>query len=163
MVDWLKAACLRRQKRTRKLHAGDVVVIVAIDRLSRDTTGPLGIARDMQCARAGLYSPEEPALETMRDFAELMPVMLGLPTSWNAAASPGAPPAASRMSRLTGDIRPQAEPETTPAAGDAQADRRKRAARQRRPQLQRQPGDDFEAGVINGDGGAYRRGSANDN
>ncbi len=36
-----------------KLDAGDVVVIAAVDRLSRDTTDLLVIARDMQRAGAG--------------------------------------------------------------------------------------------------------------
>jgi DNA invertase Pin-like site-specific DNA recombinase len=39
-----------------KLATGDVVVILAVDRLSRDTTDLLVIARDMQRAGAGLRS-----------------------------------------------------------------------------------------------------------
>jgi len=44
------------KKLMAKLDAGDVVVIPAVDRLSRDTTDLLVIARDMQRAGAGLRS-----------------------------------------------------------------------------------------------------------
>jgi hypothetical protein len=40
----------------RTLEAGDVVVIPAVDRLSRDTTDLPVIARDMQRAGAGLLA-----------------------------------------------------------------------------------------------------------
>src|SRR3954452_20581434 len=65
----------------RKLMAalahGDVVIIPAVDRLSRDTTDLLVIARDMQHAGAGLRSIAEPVLDTTGDFAELVLAMLG--------------------------------------------------------------------------------------
>jgi len=60
------------------LAAGDVVVIPAVDRLSRDTTDLLVIARDMQRAGAGLRSLAEPVLDTTGDFAELVLAMLGV-------------------------------------------------------------------------------------
>jgi DNA invertase Pin-like site-specific DNA recombinase len=53
----------------------DVVIIPAVDRLSRDTTGLLVIARDMQRAGAGLRSLAEPVLDTTGDFAELVLVL----------------------------------------------------------------------------------------
>jgi DNA invertase Pin-like site-specific DNA recombinase len=66
----------------RKLMAtlahGDVVIIPAVDRLSRDTTDLLVIARDMQRAGAGLRSIAEPVLDTTSDFAELVLAMLGV-------------------------------------------------------------------------------------
>ena len=66
----------------RKLMAalahGDVVIIPAVDRLSRDTTDLLVIARDMQRAGAGLRSIAEPVLDTTGDFAELVLAMLGV-------------------------------------------------------------------------------------
>lgn len=61
-----------------KLAAGDVVVIAAVDRLSRDTTDLLVIARDMQKAGAGLRSLAEPVVDTTSDFAELVLAMLGV-------------------------------------------------------------------------------------
>jgi DNA invertase Pin-like site-specific DNA recombinase len=61
-----------------KLVAGDVVVIPAVDRLSRVTTDLLVIARDMQRAGAGLRSLAEPVVDTTSDFAELVLAMLGV-------------------------------------------------------------------------------------
>jgi DNA invertase Pin-like site-specific DNA recombinase len=60
------------------LSHGDVVVIPAVDRLSRDTTDLLVIARDMQRAGAGLRSLAEPVVDTTSDFAELVLAMLGV-------------------------------------------------------------------------------------
>lgn len=60
------------------LSHSDVVVIPAVDRLSRDTTDLLVIARDMQRAGAGLRSLAEPVVDTTSDFAELVLAMLGV-------------------------------------------------------------------------------------
>src|ERR1700736_3291514 len=60
------------------LTHGDVVVIPAVDRLSRDATDLLVIARDMQRAGAGLRSIAEPIVDTTSDFAELVLAMLGV-------------------------------------------------------------------------------------
>jgi len=66
------------KKLMAKIDAGDVVVIPAVDRLSRDTTDLLVIARDMQRAGAGLRSIAEPVVDTTSDFAELVLAMLGV-------------------------------------------------------------------------------------
>lgn len=60
------------------LSHGDIVVIPAVDRRSRDTTDLLVIARDMQRAGAGLRSLAEPVVDTTSDFAELVLAMLGV-------------------------------------------------------------------------------------
>src|SRR6202140_1553723 len=60
------------------LAPGDVVVIPAVDRLSRDTTDLLVIARDMQRAGAGLRSLAEPVVDTTSDFADLVLAILGV-------------------------------------------------------------------------------------
>jgi DNA invertase Pin-like site-specific DNA recombinase len=57
---------------------GDVVIIPAVDRLSRDTTDLLVIARDLQKAGTGLRSLAEPVVDTTSDFAELVLAMLGV-------------------------------------------------------------------------------------
>jgi DNA invertase Pin-like site-specific DNA recombinase len=66
----------------RKLIAallpGDVVIIPAVDRLSRDTTDLLVIAREMQRAGAGIRSLAEPFLDTTSDFAEIVFAILGV-------------------------------------------------------------------------------------
>ncbi len=51
---------------------GDVVIIPAIDRLSRDTTDLLIIARELEKAGAGLRSIAEPLIDTTSDFKELI-------------------------------------------------------------------------------------------
>jgi DNA invertase Pin-like site-specific DNA recombinase len=66
------------KKLMAKLDAGDVVIIPAVDRLSRDTTDLLVIARDMQRAGAGLRSIAEPVVDTTSDFAELVLAVLGV-------------------------------------------------------------------------------------
>ncbi len=62
----------------RALAPGDVVLIPAVDRLSRNATDLLIIARDIQQAGAGLRSLAEPVLDTTGDFAELVLAMLGV-------------------------------------------------------------------------------------
>jgi DNA invertase Pin-like site-specific DNA recombinase len=57
---------------------GDVVIVAAVDRLSRDTTDLMVIARDLQRAGAGLRSLAEPVVDTTSDFAELVLAMLGV-------------------------------------------------------------------------------------
>ena len=57
---------------------GDVVIIPAADRLSRDTTDLLVIARDLLKAGTGLRSLAEPVVDTTSDFAELVLAMLGV-------------------------------------------------------------------------------------
>ncbi len=56
----------------KALAAGDVVIIPAVDHLSRDTTDLLVVARNMRRAGAGLRSLAEPVLNTTGDFAEVV-------------------------------------------------------------------------------------------
>src|SRR6516164_1627107 len=65
-------------KLMKKLAPGDVVIIPAADRLSRDTTDLLVIAREMQRAGAGIRSLSEPYLDTTSDFAEIVFAILGV-------------------------------------------------------------------------------------
>jgi len=66
------------KKLMRDLAHGDIVITPAVDRLSRDVTDLLVIARDMQRAGAGLRSIAEPVVDTTSDFAELVLAMLGV-------------------------------------------------------------------------------------
>ncbi|HEY2531757.1 MAG TPA: recombinase family protein [Xanthobacteraceae bacterium] len=93
-LDQLKAAgceTMFREKLTRtnadrpqlrqlitKFAPGDGVIIPAVDRLSRDTTDLLVIARDMQRAGAGIRSLAEPFLDTTSDFGEIIFAILGV-------------------------------------------------------------------------------------
>src|SRR3954452_13143362 len=60
------------------LQPGDVVITPAVDRISRDTTDLLVIARQMKQAGAGLRSLAEPFLDTTSDFAEIVLAILGV-------------------------------------------------------------------------------------
>ncbi len=66
------------QKLMSVLAPGDVVITPAVDRLSRDTTDLMVIARDMQRVGAGLRSLAEPVLDTTGDLTELVLAMLGV-------------------------------------------------------------------------------------
>jgi len=105
------------QKLITKLAPGDVVIIPAVDRLSRDTTDLLIIAREMQKAGAGIRSLAEPFLDTTSDFAEIVFAILGVaaklerrrildrtahgaaPTPRPRASNSGASPLSPRTSR----------------------------------------------------------------
>jgi DNA invertase Pin-like site-specific DNA recombinase len=65
-------------KLMKALAPGDVVITPAVDRLSRDTTDLLVIARDMQRAGAGIRSLAEPFLDTTSDLAEIIFAILGV-------------------------------------------------------------------------------------
>lgn len=60
------------------LRPGDVVVTPAVDRISRDTTDLLLIARQMKETGAGIRSLAEPFLDTTSDFAEIVLAILGV-------------------------------------------------------------------------------------
>jgi len=66
-------------KLLKRLSPGDVVITPAVDRLSRDTPDLLVIAREMQCAGAGIRSLAEPYRDTTSDFAEVVLATLGVP------------------------------------------------------------------------------------
>src|SRR5690242_10653007 len=69
---------LQLKKLVAVLGEGDVVIVPAVDRLSRDTTDLLNIARDIQRAGAGIRSLAEPFLDTTSDFAEIVFAILGV-------------------------------------------------------------------------------------
>lgn len=60
------------------LAPSHVVIIPAVDRLSRDTTDLLVIAREMQHKGAGIRSLAEPILDITSDFAEIVFAILGV-------------------------------------------------------------------------------------
>ena len=61
-----------------KLREGDTVIIPAVDRLARDPTDLLVIARDMRRMGVGLKSLAESAIDTTSDFAEVVLAILGV-------------------------------------------------------------------------------------
>jgi DNA invertase Pin-like site-specific DNA recombinase len=140
------------RKMMAALGHGDVVIIPAVDRLSRDTTDLLVIARDMQRAGAGLRSIAEPVVDTTSDFAELVLAMLGV------AAKLERRRIAERTARGRADAKAKSVRfHRASAARGAGKDRRRRDTTQRRPQLQRQSGDDFPADCLRSDPAPWKR------
>ena len=133
----------------KKLAPGDVVITPAVDRLSRDTTDLLVIARDMQRAGAGIRSLAEPFLDTTSDFAEIIFAILGV------AAQLERRRILERTARGRADAKEKGvkfgrKPiaDTTPAERGPQTPRNGRNAAQRRAQLQCQPEYDFTPAII---------------
>jgi DNA invertase Pin-like site-specific DNA recombinase len=110
-------------KLMKALAPGDVVITPAVDRLSRDTTDLLVIARDMQRAGAGIRSLAEPFLDTTSDIAEIIFAILGVAAKLEChrilerTARPG------RRQGERRHIQPQADPHPAPAKGGPQARR----------------------------------------
>ncbi len=66
------------KKLLREVTHGDVVIIPAAERLSRDATDLLVIARQLREAGAGLRSLAEPVIDTTSDFADVVLAILGV-------------------------------------------------------------------------------------
>src|SRR5271163_1766454 len=66
------------KKLLREVTHGDVVIVPAVDRLSRDATDLLVIARQLREAGAGLRSLAEPVIDTTSDFADVVLAILGV-------------------------------------------------------------------------------------
>jgi DNA invertase Pin-like site-specific DNA recombinase len=62
-----------------RLQPGDEVKVTAVDRLARDPTDLLVLARQMKQAGAGLISLAEPVVDTTSDFAEVFLAVMGVP------------------------------------------------------------------------------------
>jgi DNA invertase Pin-like site-specific DNA recombinase len=135
----------------KKLAPGDVVVAPAVDRLSRDTTDLLVMAREMQRAGAGIRSLAEPYLDTTSHFAEIVFAILGV------AAKLERRRILERTARGRANAKAKGvkfgrkpHPHPAPAERGPQAPRRRRDTAQRRPQLQRQSEHDFTARSVTG-------------
>ena len=123
------------------------MIIPAVDRLSRDTTDLLVIARELQKAGAGLRSIAEPVVDTTSDFAELVLAMLGV------AAKLERRRIKERTARGRADAKAKGvkfgrKPKLTPHQPREAIKRRDvdgETLRSIGAQLQRQRGDDFEA------------------
>src|SRR5580693_9143741 len=127
----------------KKLAPGDVVITPAVDRLSRDTTDLLIIAREMQKAGAGIRSLAEPFLDTTSDFAEIVFAILGVAAKLERRriverTARGRADAKAKGVKFGRKPHPSSE-----ARGDQAARRRRRNAALDSPHLQCQPADDF--------------------
>jgi hypothetical protein len=63
-LSWIALVDRDNLHETVRFAPGDIVITPAVDRLSRDTTDLLIIAREMQKAGAGIRSLAEPFLDT---------------------------------------------------------------------------------------------------
>ena len=127
------------------LAHGDVVIIPAVDRLSRDTTDLLIIAGEMQRGGAGIRSLAEAFLDTTSDFAEIVFAILGVAAKLERRRILERTARGRADAKANGVKFGQADPHPAPAERGPQAPRSRRDAAQRRPQLQCQPKHDFEA------------------
>lgn len=66
------------KKLIKGLEAGDVVIVTAVDRLSRDTRDLLNILYDIKAAGAGFRSLAEPMVDTTSELADVVLAVLGL-------------------------------------------------------------------------------------
>src|SRR4051794_23537450 len=128
------------------LAHGDVVIIPAVDRLSRDTTDLLVIAREMQRKGAGIRSLAEPFLDTTSDFAEIVFAILGVAAKLERRphlGTYGTGPRRRQSQRR--EIRPQAEAHAVLATGSLRTGCSRRDDPQRRAHLQRPSIDNLPA------------------
>ena len=146
--DKLTGAHADRPQLQRLLRAetqGDVMLVAAVDRLSRDTTDLLVIARDLEKAGAGLRSLAEPLIDTTSDFKELILAIFGIATKHRMMPDHRAHGA--RPHRRQGEgrqIRAQAGAPPAPAARGDQAQRQGRGnVALDCAELQCQPADDW--------------------
>jgi hypothetical protein len=129
-------------KLIKRLAPGDVVITPAVDRLSRDTTDLLVIARDMQRAGAGIRSRAELSSIRPRTLPRSSLRSWALLTCSNAAAFWSAPRATGPTPRPRA-LSSAASRSPAPAARGSWAPRSWRDAAQHRPQLQCQPEHDL--------------------
>lgn len=69
----------------KALAEGDTLVVVAVDRLARDTRDLLNILHDVRQAGAGFRSLSEPIVDTTCELANVVLAVLGIAAKWERA------------------------------------------------------------------------------
>lgn len=69
----------------KALSSGDTLVVVAVDRLARDTRDLLNILHDVKEAGAGFRSLNEPIVDTTSELADVVLAVLGIAAKWERA------------------------------------------------------------------------------
>ena len=64
------------------LASGDTLMVVAVDRLARDTRDLLNILHEVKEAGAGFRSLNEPIVDTTSDLADVVLAVLGIAAKW---------------------------------------------------------------------------------
>ena len=127
------------------LTPGDVLMVTRLDRLARSTRDLLNTLAAITDRKAGFRSLGDAWADTTTSHGRLMLTVLGGLAEFErdlirARTSEGRARAVAR-----GEDGPTAEADAAPAARGDQAPRPGRGDPRNRPQLQRQPSDDFEA------------------
>ncbi|UXT85535.1 recombinase family protein [Agrobacterium tumefaciens] len=66
----------------KALASGDTLMVVAVDRLARDTRDLLNILHEVKEAGAGFRSLNEPIVDTTSDLADVVLAVLGIAAKW---------------------------------------------------------------------------------
>lgn len=69
----------------KALADGDTLVVVAVDRLARDTRDLLNILHEIRQAGAGFRSLSEPIVDTTSELADVVLAVLGIAAKWERA------------------------------------------------------------------------------
>lgn len=69
----------------KALAPGDALVVVAVDRLARDTRDLLNILHEVKEAKAGFRSLNEPIVDTTSELADVVLAVLGIAAKWERA------------------------------------------------------------------------------
>lgn len=69
----------------KALEHGDMLVVVAVDRLARDTRDLLNILHEVRQAGAGFRSLAEPIVDTTSELADVVIAVLGIAAKWERA------------------------------------------------------------------------------
>ncbi|WP_432377284.1 recombinase family protein [Agrobacterium rosae] len=69
----------------KALMEGDTLVVVAVDRLARDTRDLLNILHEIREAKAGFRSLSEPIVDTTSELADVVLAVLGIAAKWERA------------------------------------------------------------------------------
>ena len=128
-----------------QLDAGDVLTVTRLDRLARSTRDLLNTLAAITAKKAGFKSLGDTWADTTTSHGRLMLTVLGGLAEFErdlirARTGEGRARAVARGQKMGRPPKLTAPPE---ARGDQAPRHRRRDACRHRPQLQRQPGDDF--------------------
>ena len=69
----------------KALASGDTLMVVAVDRLARDTRDLLNVLHEVKEAGAGFRSLNEPIVDTTSELADVVLAVLGIAAKWERA------------------------------------------------------------------------------
>lgn len=84
-VSGTKAERPELRRALKALAEGDTLMVVAVDRLARDTRDLLNILHEVKEARAGFRSLNEPIVDTTSELADVVLAVLGIAAKWERA------------------------------------------------------------------------------